>query len=187
MSTLESTEDEILSLDRHYEFKGFNDVMDFVQGVADISRAEKHHARIVIEYNTVDIFSHTHSAYTFHHVEKGKSESKKVPGLTRRDVRFVIKIEELYETFKERGRATQFVPVALAQLQRRSMKSVLRRYGPKQTVAKTEDIHSTSTSDAMEIQREASMKSVLQRYSQMQTGDVHSSSTNNAMELQFQQ
>ncbi|KAG1777788.1 hypothetical protein EV702DRAFT_223812 [Suillus placidus] len=134
-------EDEILSLDRHYKFKGFNDVMDFVQGVADISRAEKHHARIVIEYNTVDIFSHTHSAYTFHRVGKGKPESKKVPGLTRRDIRFAIKIEELHETFKERGRTMQFVPAAPTQLQRQSMKSVLRRYSQNQTVAKTEDVH----------------------------------------------
>lgn len=136
-------EDEILSLDRHYKFKGFNDVMDFVQGVADISRAEKHHARIAFEYNTVDISSHTHSAYTFHRVGNGKPESQKVPGLTRRDIRFAIKIEELHETFEERGRTMEFVSAALAQLQRRSMKSVLRRYNQKQRVANTEDVHST--------------------------------------------
>jgi hypothetical protein len=45
-------EDEILSLDRRYKFKGFNDVMDFVQGVADISRAEK--ARVRVLYNSQD-------------------------------------------------------------------------------------------------------------------------------------
>ncbi|KAG2043358.1 hypothetical protein BDR03DRAFT_941185 [Suillus americanus] len=142
-------EDEILSLDRRYKFKDFNDVMDFVQGVADISRAEKHHARIVLEYNTVDISSHTHSAYTFHRIGNEKPESKKVPGLTRRDIRFAIKIEELHETFKERGRTMEFVSAALAELQRRSMKSVLRRYSQKQTVVKTEDAHSTSSSDVM--------------------------------------
>ncbi|KAG1900563.1 uncharacterized protein F5891DRAFT_1032620 [Suillus fuscotomentosus] len=124
-------ENEILSLDRHYKFKGFNDVMDFVQGVADISRAEKHHARIVIEYSTVDIVSHTHSAYGFDRVGEGELEPKKVPGLTRRDVRFAIKIEELHETFKERGRTVQSVPADLTQLQHRSMKSVLRRYSQK--------------------------------------------------------
>ncbi|KAG1869769.1 hypothetical protein C8R48DRAFT_597567, partial [Suillus tomentosus] len=128
-------ENEILSLERHYKFKGFNDVMDFVQGVADISRAEKarikHHARIVIEYSTVDIFSHTHSAYAFDRIGEGELEPKKVPGLTRRDVRFAIKIEELHETFKERGRTVQSVPADLTQLQHRSMKSVLRRYTQK--------------------------------------------------------
>lgn len=45
-------ENEILSLERHYKFKGFNDVMDFVQGVADISREEK--ARIKVPYNVQD-------------------------------------------------------------------------------------------------------------------------------------
>jgi pterin-4a-carbinolamine dehydratase len=133
------SEDEVLSLDRHYKFKGFNDVMDFVQGVADISRAEKHHARITIEYNTVDISSHTHSAYTFHHVGKGKTEPRKVPGLTRRDIRFAIKVEELHETFKERGRTMEFVSAAFPHLQRQSMKSVLRRYSQKQAVAEMED------------------------------------------------
>ncbi|KAG2055358.1 hypothetical protein BDR06DRAFT_954129 [Suillus hirtellus] len=124
-------ENEILSLERHYKFKGFNDVMNFVQGVADISREEKHHARIVIEYSTVDIFSHTHSAYAFDRIGEGELEPKKVPGLTRRDVRFAIKIEELHETFKERGRTVQSVPADLTQLQHRSMKSVLRRYSQK--------------------------------------------------------
>lgn len=126
-------ENEILSLERRYKFKGFNDVMDFVQGVADISRAEKHHARIVIEYSTVDIFSYTHSAYTFDRIGEGEGEGepKKVPGLTHRDVRFAIKIEELHETFKERGRTVRSVPADLIQLQHRSMKSVLRRYSQK--------------------------------------------------------
>lgn len=31
----------MLCLHRHFEFKGFNDVMDFVHGVADISREER--------------------------------------------------------------------------------------------------------------------------------------------------
>ncbi|KAG1751436.1 uncharacterized protein EDB91DRAFT_1243701 [Suillus paluster] len=150
-------EDEVLSLNRRYEFKGFNDVMDFVQGVADISREEKarikHHARIVIEYSTVLIFTHTHSAYTFHRLENGKHEFKKVPGLTRRDIRFAIKTEELHETFKARGRALQFVPAALVQLQRWSMDSLLRRYGKTQKVETMEDVQSTSTSNAVEIQR----------------------------------
>ncbi|KAG2154356.1 uncharacterized protein EDB93DRAFT_154819 [Suillus bovinus] len=121
-------ENEILSLEKRYKFKGFDDVMDFVQGVADISRTENHHARIVIEYSTVDISTHTHSAYAFHRVGEGKPESKKVPGLTRRDVRFAIKIDELHETFKEQGRTVQFVPAGLAELQHQSMKSVIRRY-----------------------------------------------------------
>ncbi|KAG0700827.1 hypothetical protein DFH29DRAFT_929875 [Suillus ampliporus] len=149
-------EDEVLSLNRRYEFKGFNDVMDFVQGVADISREEKHHARIVIEYSTVVIFTHTHSAYTFHRLANGKHESKKVPGLTRRDIRFAIRIEELHETFKARGRALQVLPTTFVRLQRQSMNSLLRRYGETQKVVKMEDIQSTSTSNAMEIQREVS-------------------------------
>jgi pterin-4a-carbinolamine dehydratase len=154
-------EDEILSLDRRYRFKGFNDVMDFVQGVADISRAEKHHARIVIEYSTVDISLHTHSACTFHRTEEGKPESKKVPGLTQRDIRFALKVEELHKTFREQGRAMQFVPAALPHVQRRSMKIVLRRYGQTQTVVELEGVCSTSSSNMMEIWGETSSNTEL--------------------------
>ncbi|KAG2135479.1 hypothetical protein DEU56DRAFT_737719, partial [Suillus clintonianus] len=145
-------EDEMLTLNRRYEFKGFRGVMDFVQG---------HHGRIVLQYNTVDIISHTHSAFTLHHVENGDSKLEKVPGLTRRDIRFAIKIEELYETFKEQGRTPESVPAALGVLQHQSMYSVLRRYGEERTVAKTEDGQSTSTSNAMELQREASLNAAM--------------------------
>jgi pterin-4a-carbinolamine dehydratase len=31
----------VLALNKTFNFKGFNDVMDFIQGVADISREEK--------------------------------------------------------------------------------------------------------------------------------------------------
>ncbi|OAX41132.1 hypothetical protein K503DRAFT_535471 [Rhizopogon vinicolor AM-OR11-026] len=125
-------ERDVLSLNRHFDFKGFNDVMDFVHGVADISREEKHHARILIEYSTVVIFTHTHSAYTFHRLPDGKYESKKVPGLSRRDIRFAIKIEELHERFKAQGRALESVPTAHGGLQHRSMKLLLQRYGKPQ-------------------------------------------------------
>lgn len=143
-------EHEILSLDRRYNFKSFNDVMDFVQRVADISRAEKHHARIVVEYSTVDICLHTHTACCRRDGE-GKAEFKKVPGLTRRDIRFALKVEELHEKFKKLGRAIHFVLPVLPYVQRRSMKSVLRRYGPNQSVVKREDVCSTSSSNETEI------------------------------------
>lgn len=105
----------------------------------------------MIEYSTVDISLHTHSACTFHRVGEGKPESNKVPGLTRRDIRFALKVEELHETFKEQGRMTQFVPADLPRVQRRSMKSVLRRYGQTQTAVKREDVYSTSSSNETEI------------------------------------
>ncbi|KAG2366296.1 hypothetical protein BDR07DRAFT_1396664 [Suillus spraguei] len=142
------SEDEILDLNRRYQFKGFNDAMDFVQGIANISRAEKHHARTVIEYDTVTIFLHTHTAYIFYRVGEGEPVPKKVPGLTRRDIRFAIQVEELHETFKEQGRMKNLaVSTNLIHLQHRSMGSLLRRYDEKQTVAKTEDAHSTSPSN----------------------------------------
>lgn len=137
-------ENKILELNRRYQFKGFDDAMDFVRGVAVISRAEKHHARTVIEYDTVTIFLHTHTAYIFYRIGEGEPVPKKVPGLTRRDIRFAIQVEELHETFKEKGRMKNLaVSTGLIHLQYWSMRSVLRRYGEKQTDPKTEGAHST--------------------------------------------
>ncbi|OJA20519.1 hypothetical protein AZE42_01599 [Rhizopogon vesiculosus] len=138
-------EREVLSLNRHFDFKGFNDVMDFVHAVADISREEK--ARIKrphvfskrIDF-TVAIFTHTHSAYTFRRLPDGKYESKKVPGLSRRDIRFAIKIEELHERFKAQGHALESVPTAHGEI----------RKAPDLTFVKMEDIQSKSTNNAMD-------------------------------------
>jgi len=94
----------------------------------------------LIEYSTVVISTHTHSAYIFRRLPDGKYESRKVRGLTRRDVRFAMKIEELHEGFKVQGRALESVPAALGELQRQSMNILQRRYGRTRAVAKTEGV-----------------------------------------------
>lgn len=131
-----------LSLDRRYNFNSFDDVMDFVQRVGDISRGEKHHARIVAEYSKVEISLHTHSACILGFDREGNTEFRKVPGLTRRDIRFALKVEELHEKFKKLGRAIYFELPFLPFIQRRSMKLVLQRYGPD---LKPEDIWGDET------------------------------------------
>lgn len=109
----------------------------------------------MLEYSTVAISTHTHSAYTFHRLPDGKYEPRKVPGLTRRDVRFALKIEELHERFKSQGRVLESVSVAIDKQQHRSMNTLLKRYGKPQTFVKMEDDQSKSTSDTMEIQDKA--------------------------------
>ncbi|KAJ8597448.1 hypothetical protein M405DRAFT_755783 [Rhizopogon salebrosus TDB-379] len=151
-------EDEVLSLNRHYNFKNFNEVMDFVKGIAEISREEKHHARILFEYSHVVIFTHTHSAYTFHRLPNGKYESRKVPGLTRRDIRFAMKIEELHEKLKTQGHALESAPPGLGMLQRMSMTTLQRRYGKTRTGM--EYVQSKSVSDATETQDKVSSNGV---------------------------
>jgi len=132
--------------------------MDFVNGIAEISREEKHHARILLEYRNVVIFTHTHSAYAFHRLPNGRYESRKVPGLTRRDIRFAMKIEELHEKFKTQGRVLESASPELGMLQRMSMTTLQRRYSKTRTGM--EDVQSKSVSDATESQDKASSNGV---------------------------
>jgi hypothetical protein len=96
----------------------------------------------VAEYSKVEISLHTHSACILGFDREGNTKFRKVPGLTRRDIRFALKVEELHEKFKKLGRAIYFELPFLPFIQRRSMKLVLQRYGPD---LKPEDIWGDET------------------------------------------
>ncbi|KAH7923149.1 hypothetical protein BV22DRAFT_605137 [Leucogyrophana mollusca] len=120
---------EILSLNKHFEFSSFAAAMEFVNGVAAISESERHHARTLIEYKTVVTFLHTHSAHIDFGIPGGKPNLRKVPGLTRRDIRLAIKIEQLHDEFMADGRAAPYAFRALGVLQKWACQLLKRRYG----------------------------------------------------------
>jgi len=50
------------AITRHFQFRGFSKVMQFVNAVADIAKVEKHHPDVCFGYNYCDITLTTHSA-----------------------------------------------------------------------------------------------------------------------------
>ncbi|KAI0072050.1 hypothetical protein K474DRAFT_1775748 [Panus rudis PR-1116 ss-1] len=81
-----------LALTKTFEFQGFNAAANFFQNVLTrIVRSENHHPKITIDGSVVTVELHTHSAVP------STSEStpvKPFPGVTARDVRFAILLEQ---------------------------------------------------------------------------------------------
>jgi ribonuclease HI/pterin-4a-carbinolamine dehydratase len=50
------------SLYRKFEFKDFDEALDFIDKIADIARAQNHHPKIINNYNVVELWLSTHSA-----------------------------------------------------------------------------------------------------------------------------
>jgi len=72
-----SAKEKLIS--RLFEFKDFDQAMDFTMKVADVARQENHHPEICINYNKVLIQLSTH----------------KVGGLTRKDFKVASRIDSI--------------------------------------------------------------------------------------------
>ncbi|KAH7913284.1 hypothetical protein BJ138DRAFT_1146542 [Hygrophoropsis aurantiaca] len=104
--------------------------MEFVNDIAVISKAERHHGRTLINFKLVSLFLHTHSAHIDHGVPGEKQKLRQVPGLTHRDIRLALKIEKLHQQYIEDGRAAPYIGQKDGMLRRNQSLHVLkRRYG----------------------------------------------------------
>lgn len=66
-------------IEREFRFKGFDEAMEFVNGVAEVASREDHHPDICVSYNKVDLRLSTH----------------KIGGLSRNDFILAAKINEI--------------------------------------------------------------------------------------------
>ena len=45
---------------KKFQFESYDDVMDFVNKIAKISKKQNHHPKLVVEYNSVEVFMFDH-------------------------------------------------------------------------------------------------------------------------------
>ncbi|KAH7888920.1 hypothetical protein F5I97DRAFT_1925469 [Phlebopus sp. FC_14] len=121
---------EILSMNKLFTIKDPESNTAFLDSLAQISKQENHHALITTD-SASDIYVavHTHQARVQHpDPVTGQLSTTKLPGLTLRDVRWAIQVENLHKEFLADGRAITTVPRRAAWMRQQSMQRLQREY-----------------------------------------------------------
>ncbi|KAF8893566.1 hypothetical protein BD779DRAFT_1669840 [Infundibulicybe gibba] len=91
----------------HYGFSGYDSTISFLNEVVGIARSENHHPSIAIMNGKIPkmtLITQTDSAIRPEWEEGETQAARKMPGLTRRDLRFAVLVDTLYDTYVSDGR-----------------------------------------------------------------------------------
>ncbi|EKM74590.1 hypothetical protein AGABI1DRAFT_133092, partial [Agaricus bisporus var. burnettii JB137-S8] len=105
----------VAHLNTDYAFANYSCASQFLADLAVTADEEKHHPSLLFLRNskrpTLSIYLHTDSALRprWHEEDPNASPplSRRVPGITRRDLRFAILLEQLYDQYYHQGRALE--------------------------------------------------------------------------------
>lgn len=75
---------DVPKIRKEYQFKDFNEAMEFVNRMAEVSEAEGHHPNFTVRYNRVDVVVWTHA----------------IDGLSKNDFILAAKLDEAAETVR---------------------------------------------------------------------------------------
>ncbi|EGO00497.1 hypothetical protein SERLA73DRAFT_136403 [Serpula lacrymans var. lacrymans S7.3] len=127
-----------LSLSQRFDFDKYSNLMEFLNKLATLSKAERHHPRMIIDKSTVELFLHTHSAYRVRNSDEKPIFHIQQPGVTLCDVRYAIFVDQLFSNeFESMGCGVRYVPKAQGILQELSLREARKRFGEYRPTLKT--------------------------------------------------